>query len=287
MNLNEEEGIGAKGKGEPMEMKFRSVQEAFEGLKKHFQSGEISRQDFIDEMKKLRLEDEQGRFWMIGAQSGKWYYFDGKDWIQSEPPSQKDDAAICVFCGFENKLEAESCLRCGGTRAEEPSICPTCGGPLLKPFNTCPRCRPEPETVSPIGSIRLEDEMKSGILIVRGIHPVSSLLSGGLLGAFFGILLGAFAGATGVFSESLKFLPTSLFEQQGKLLGSVFLGLLGGAFGFVVFGAALSLLSFVVNFILSMSGGLKLQVGEKKASPAQPPQNSEGSSSGTGFNLWD
>jgi hypothetical protein len=224
---------------------------------------------------------------MIGAQSGKWYYFDGKDWLQSEPPSQKDDTAICVFCGFENKLESESCVRCGGTRAEEPTICPTCGGPLQKPFDTCPRCRKEPETLSSIGSIRLEDEMKSGFLIVRGIHPVSSLLSGGLLGAFLGILLGAFAGATGEFSDSLKFLPISLFEQQGKLLGSVFLGLLGGAFGFVVFGAALSLLSVVVNFILSMSGGLKIHIGEKKVTPAQPPRSSEEPSAGSGFNLRD
>ena len=73
-----------------MEKSFSQVNEAFDTLKAKFQTGEISRQEFIDEMKKLRIRDDEGRFWMIGAQTGKWYYFDGKDWIQSEPPSQKD-----------------------------------------------------------------------------------------------------------------------------------------------------------------------------------------------------
>ncbi len=73
-----------------MDIQFKGIEQAFNDLKKKFQAGEISRQEFVEEMKKLRLKDGQGRFWMIGAQSGKWYYFEGKDWIQSEPPSQAE-----------------------------------------------------------------------------------------------------------------------------------------------------------------------------------------------------
>ena len=269
-------------------MTFQSVQEAFDSLKKLFQNGEISRQGFIDEMKKLRLKDDQGRYWMIGAQSGKWYYFDGKDWLQSEPPSQKDEKSICVFCGFENKLEAESCARCGGTKDEDASICPTCGGPLQKPFQTCPRCTQEPEALQAFGSIRLEDTTKSGLWILRRVYPVSALLFGGLLGAFLIMLLGAFAGATGAFSDSLKFLPMSLFEQQGKLLGSIFFGLLGGVAGFILVGAASFLSTIIMNFVLSMIGGLKMHGGEKTASPDEKTKISDNSQdNGLVFNLRD
>jgi hypothetical protein len=132
-----------------MEKSFAQVNEEFEALKTRFQAGEIPRQEFIDEMKKLRIRDDEGRFWMIGAQTGKWYFFDGKDWIQAEPPSQQDKAAICVYCGFENKLEALACARCGGTIGEEPTKCPDCGSPLRMPFMTCPKCGTVPGTEIP------------------------------------------------------------------------------------------------------------------------------------------
>ena len=89
-----------------MDKSFSRVNDAFGTLKARFQAGEIARQEFIDEMKKLRIRDEEGRFWMIGAQTGKWYFFDGKEWIQSEPPSQAARAAICIYCGFENRIDA-------------------------------------------------------------------------------------------------------------------------------------------------------------------------------------
>jgi tetratricopeptide (TPR) repeat protein len=32
------------------------------------------------------IEDEQGQWWILGYESGLWYYHDGKQWVQSEPP---------------------------------------------------------------------------------------------------------------------------------------------------------------------------------------------------------
>ena len=132
-----------------MSNSFHDVAATFIGLKEKFQAGEISRQQFIDEMKKLRLKDDQGRYWMIGAQTGKWYYFDGNDWIQSEPPSQKENKAICIYCGFENKIEVEVCARCGGNLiegAEPADRCPQCGTALEKPLLICPKCAPKDES---------------------------------------------------------------------------------------------------------------------------------------------
>ena len=82
-----------------MDNRFKAIGEAFEALKVKFQSGTISRQQFIDEMKKLRVKDEEGRYWMIGAQTGKWYFFDGRDWVQTDPPSQREMKSICTaYC---------------------------------------------------------------------------------------------------------------------------------------------------------------------------------------------
>jgi len=250
-----------------MDNTFSDVVEAFNTLKAKFQSGEISRQQFIDEMKKLRIKDDQGRFWMIGAQTGKWYFFDGKDWIQADPPSLKEKKAICVFCGFENKLESEVCARCGGTIGEGPALCPKCGAKLEKPFMTCPRCgagqaaeaaavHAQPVAARPAGAA---PEWK-GSFVLRSVQPASMFFFGGIFGLLLGVISGAFAGATGYFAKSLTFLPGALANLQGKLLGGAIFGLLGGVLGFLVVGYLAFLLAVIMNFIFSLIGGLKFHV---------------------------
>jgi hypothetical protein len=290
-----------------MEMTFQSVQDAFDSLKKRFQAGEISRQEFIDEMKKLRLKDDQGRFWMIGAQSGKWYFFDGKDWVQAEPPTLKDKKLICIYCGFENKIDTESCARCGGTMGEERTTCATCGGPLLKPYMTCPRCErleaprsgegakgpsaqddhPRVEAVPASATLPVSHPAAGPVQVLRRIDPMSVLFFGGVFGAISGLALGAFAGATGLFSASLAFLPAGLAEMQGKLLGAIVIGLLGGIAGFLAGAATFFLLVVLANVILAMTNGIKLTLTPE--APVPPRKDDEEimnpQDNGLGFNL--
>jgi len=250
-----------------MENTFSGVIEAFNSLKTRFQAGDISRQEFIDEMKKLRIKDDQGRFWMIGAQTGKWYYFDGKDWVQADPPSLKQKKAICVYCGFENKPEAEVCARCGGNIGEAPALCPKCGAKLQKPFMTCPQCGTgQAVEVSAPGAKPSGQKTGAPIAewkepyVLRSVQPTSMFFFGGIFGLLVGIIGGAFAGATGYFSQSLTFLPTGLANLQGKLLGGAVFGLLGGVLGFLVIGYLTFLQAVIMNFVLSLIGGLKFQV---------------------------
>ena len=55
-------------------------------LKQKYNAGAISVDQFEAEVKKLHFRDRYGTAWMIGAQSGQWYYHDGQQWVQAEPP---------------------------------------------------------------------------------------------------------------------------------------------------------------------------------------------------------
>lgn len=286
-----------------MEKSFSQVNEAFEALKSRFQAGEISRQDFIEGMKKLRIRDDEGRFWMIGAQTGKWYFFDGKDWIQSEPPSQAAKAAICIYCGFENRIDATSCARCGGTIGEEPTKCPDCGSPLSKPFMACPKCGtvpggevpappsapaagtdtsfppkkeipaysqpraeiPSPPSAEKAGAAPAAVPGLGGEIVIKAIQPASLFFFWGGLGLLAGIVAGALIGATGALKPRLGFLPVSLLQLQGTLFGALLDAVVGGVLGFLALGSIAFGFGLLANLILTVTGGIQFRTGRPEA----------------------
>lgn len=273
---------------------FQTAVSTYEELKRRFQAGELSRQQYIDEMKKLRLKDAQGRYWMIGAQTGRWYYFDGRDWIASDPPPIKARGAVCLFCGFENKPGADSCGRCGGTlegKAESGlEKCPDCGGPLSKPLMSCPGCASGAADLKSVEIVRLDRSPagRNGDYALCSVKPVSLALVLALLGALAGVVYGAFAGATGSLAAAIaSLLPAALLAQQGKLLGAVVDGIGGAAAGFVLAGLSGWLFALLLNFVLKISGGLKLRLAfPSQGRPEdQAGEDGENDRDGLGFNL--
>ncbi len=275
---------------------FQEVVETFSGLKTKFQAGEISRQQFIDEMKKLRLKDDQGRYWMIGAQTGKWYFFDGRDWIQAEPPSQKEKKAICVYCGFENKIEDEACGRCGGNLvegAEPEDRCPACGTALEKPLMTCPHCASKNEGLRSVEFVQLgaSVDVKGEVYTLKSIDLLSGLLVPGILGLIGGAVYGALAGATGSLASLMAHWPSIIRDPQGRLVGALVDGLLGGAAGFIFLGLLGAASTLLFNAALNAVGGWKVHLARSFAGHAvkneeedeKPPRDA----TGFGFNLND
>jgi hypothetical protein len=283
------------GKGEIMTNPFQEVAETFSSLKAKFQAGEISRQQFIDEMKKLRLKDDQGRYWMIGAQTGKWYYFDGRDWIQAEPPSQKEKKAICVYCGFENKIETEVCERCGGNLvdgSEPEDRCPECGTLLERPLMTCPRCASNNDGLRSVEFVRLgaAADAKGEVFVLKSIRPLSGFLVSGILGSMGGAAYGALAGATGSLASFMAHWPSIIRDPQGKLVGALLDGLLGAAVGFVLLGLLGAAWTLCVNAALNASGGLKIRLSRSLSGAEVKKEDKEKPSrdaTGFGFNLND
>ena len=86
--VQEEEAlVGESGEGlESSSTDFSRVEAEFKRLKAQFGSGDLTESEFKSQLEDLMIEDGQGRWWILGYESGLWYYHDGKQWIQSEPP---------------------------------------------------------------------------------------------------------------------------------------------------------------------------------------------------------
>jgi len=252
-----------------MDAKFKQSEETFQRLKSQLRSGEISRREFLDELKKLQLKDDQGRLWMIGSQSGKWYFLKGKDWVQSEPPAAKELKSVCAYCGFENKPLATVCARCGGGIGEYADVCPRCGTKLVPPLFQCPTCGTHE------GAPRTDEEiprlpgrhMGRRLFVLRSLKPLSFMFFGGTLGLLGGIIFGAYAGATRALPGIVRVLPDFFAESQTKLMGAITFAASFGIFGFLALGLFFALAALIVNLILSLIGGLKFVLSGEEVKP--------------------
>lgn len=36
-------------------------------------------------LEKMKFNDDQRRYWTIGAQTGKWYYYNRSGWVEGKP----------------------------------------------------------------------------------------------------------------------------------------------------------------------------------------------------------
>jgi hypothetical protein len=221
---------------------FRDAEATFSLLREKFKDKRISPQEFADSLKQLRIKDDKGRFWVIGAQSGKWYAFESGEWVEARPPSQLEKKAICIACGFENDLESESCTRCGNTSDE-----------------AAPEAVAEAAGTDAAAAAEAVPAGQDPVLTVRSLDVVSFLWFFGVMGLFAGILLGLLVGVTGLFAGFVARLPVFFVEHRGDLLGGLACSFIGGVVGFVSGAAAGAAMAAVSNGILSLVGGLRFR----------------------------
>ncbi len=67
-------------------MDFARVEAEFARLKAQFETGAVTEAEFRAQLEELIFEDEQGRWWILGYETGQWYVHDGEQWVQQEPP---------------------------------------------------------------------------------------------------------------------------------------------------------------------------------------------------------
>ncbi|MFQ5612746.1 MAG: LysM peptidoglycan-binding domain-containing protein [Anaerolineae bacterium] len=66
-------------------MDFDVLRQRYLELKAEFESEKLDEAAFQKAVDGLQTQDEWGRYWMIGAQSGEWYYYNGQEWAQADP----------------------------------------------------------------------------------------------------------------------------------------------------------------------------------------------------------
>ena len=251
-----------------MENKFKDLEKEFKELKSKYRHKKITETEFKQSLKNLRVRDVDGMYWTIGAQSGKWYYFDGKNWIESTPPSFQEGKAICIYCGYENDLTNLECIHCGGNLEDNILTCPKCGSKLDSPDEECMVCAekkipvrswPALEEIENDDKMILPDDGGANY-VVQYLNVVSSLMACGAVGLFLGIIIGAFSGVTNSFGSLTEMLPAFLVSFHGKLIGALIYGLLGGVSGLILGGVVGFLLAVILNLILSFIGGIKVRL---------------------------
>ena len=67
--------------------RFGAVERDYSALKAQLTAAQMTREQFEAALQKLMVQDDSGRYWMMGAESGRWYVYDNQKWVQADPPS--------------------------------------------------------------------------------------------------------------------------------------------------------------------------------------------------------
>ena len=65
---------------------FEEVDRRYAQLKRLHEAGEITPEEFDEQLKRSMVQDESGRWWSKSRETGEWHYHDGSAWIAGSPP---------------------------------------------------------------------------------------------------------------------------------------------------------------------------------------------------------
>lgn len=66
---------------------FKQAEDEYFVLRGKLELGRITRDQFEAALHDLMIEDTQGRHWMLGVDSGRWFVHDGQAWVGADPYS--------------------------------------------------------------------------------------------------------------------------------------------------------------------------------------------------------
>jgi hypothetical protein len=82
VSANGEKGMDFRGP----ELDFEKADRWYAQLKKLLEAGEITEEEFDEQLKRLMVQDESGRWWVKSRTGGEWHYHDGSSWVRGTPP---------------------------------------------------------------------------------------------------------------------------------------------------------------------------------------------------------
>lgn len=72
---------------------FQQVHTEFSQLKAQFDAQTLSEERFKARLQELMITDQQGRWWIIGYETGLWYVHDGQNWVPGQPEAASAQVA--------------------------------------------------------------------------------------------------------------------------------------------------------------------------------------------------
>lgn len=64
---------------------YKRAEDEYFKLKGQLSTGRITQEQFEAKLHDLMVQDGQGRYWMLGADTAKWYRHDGETWTEAQP----------------------------------------------------------------------------------------------------------------------------------------------------------------------------------------------------------
>jgi beta-lactam-binding protein with PASTA domain len=68
---------------------FEEVDRRYAQLKRLHEAGEITEEEFDEQLKRSMVQDQGGRWWSKSRKSGEWHYNDGNAWVPGTPPHRQ------------------------------------------------------------------------------------------------------------------------------------------------------------------------------------------------------
>jgi membrane peptidoglycan carboxypeptidase len=75
---------------QPEPSPFEQVESKVKVLRERYQAGYLTREQLQNELRSLMILGEDGRWWMLGLESDRWYYYDGRNWVPDTPPGYEE-----------------------------------------------------------------------------------------------------------------------------------------------------------------------------------------------------
>lgn len=74
-------------------MSYPEIEARYRELKAQFDAGMLTEDAFKAQLAELMLQDDQGRWWIIGYETGDWYVYEGEQWVRAVPPAPGPDVS--------------------------------------------------------------------------------------------------------------------------------------------------------------------------------------------------
>jgi hypothetical protein len=99
-------------------MDFQEADRRFPDLKRQYDNGDLSDDEYRAQLERLAVQDGEGRWWVKHRDTGAWYYQDGDSWVQGTPYRELNSS------GGESDGEAHGAgsATLGATPPEGPTV---------------------------------------------------------------------------------------------------------------------------------------------------------------------